>query len=455
MTLREYIEGAGYKMIDDAYYKKIDLWEAWYRGRVDSFHRYQIYNAGKRQPRDRATLNMAKGGSEYWADLLWNSECAVNLKNSEDDKLVNRVLADNDFTRRFCGLVERAWALGTGACVVYPGADKSTVIDYVSGRYIFPVAWRGDRVDSCVFAARYRENKADMLYLMIHERQPDGGYMISNKYFKVAEGEQITETPAPEGVQEEYSARACRFAIVRPAIENNAAPVPLGMSIYGNHIDTLKSIDLAYDGMKTAMEIGRPRIGVSHNLVKIDEKTGAQIPLFDATDIAVYDLGTGQMDDPVKVEDLTTQYRATEFESSLQAQLNVYSQRIGLGEQAFRWNRAAGDVARTATEVISGNSAMTRAMRKHQDGLRGAITQLVRAILDINGCDANQEIAIVFDDSVVRDKGAEALEAWQWVVLGRMSFEDYLIRYKGYDAKEAAEIVANAQAGQGQLPDEE
>lgn len=450
MTLREYIEGAGYKMIDDAYYKLIDLWSAWYRGRVDSFHHYTIFNAGNHHLRTRATLNMAKGGCEYWADLLWNSECAVNLENDADDQLVNDILAENDFTRRFCGLVERAWALGTGGCVVYPSNGR-TVIDYVSGSCVFPIAWRGDRVDSCVFAGRYRENKADMLYLMIHERQPDGGYRVLNKYFKV-DGEQLTAAPDPEGVLSEYSARACRFAVVRPAIENNASDVPLGMSVYGNHVDTLKCIDLAYDGIKTAMEIGRPRMGVSHNMIRYD-KDGQEVPLFDASDIAVYDLGTAGMDAPVDVKDLTTQYRATDFEASLQAQLNVYSQRIGLGENAFRWN--GGTVAKTATEVISNNSSMTRTMRKHQDGLRGAIEQVVRAILDVNGRDAGQEITVVFDDSVIRDRGAEALEAWQWVVLGRMSFEDYLVRYKGYDAKEAAEIAASAQASQGQLPSEE
>jgi A118 family predicted phage portal protein len=190
-----------------------------------------------------------------------------------------------------------------------------------------------------------------------------------------------------------------------PNINNNLLDIPLGLSVYANCIDVLKSIDLAYDGAKVAMEIGRPRIGVTNNGLIANVIEGRTYNAFDANDISIYDIGSGSKDEKVVIEDLTTPYRATEFEQSLQTQLDIFSQAIGLGDKAFKWQQ--GSVP-TATQVISENSSMLRTMEKHQINVERAIKELIVGILDINGSNTDVDIDIKFDDSVTRAKTPNA-----------------------------------------------
>lgn len=441
MTLRDCLADVGYDLAEEAHYDRIRLWRAWYRGRVQDFHEYSIFQPGKTLPRTRATLNMAKQGAEYWANLLWGPECSVRAADATANEALSAVLVGNDFDRQCSVLIERAWALGSGAFVVYEACGRPR-IDYITAEHIYPLGSRNDTIESCAFAGTYTQGGRRMLYLMIHERQAAGGYVISNRYFSVgADGESLTEMPAPKGVRAQYGATHQRFAIIGPSLANNLSDSPLGLSIYANAVDTLKAIDLAYDGIKVSMEVGRPRIGVSGPMLQADVRSGQVEYLFDANDIAFYYLGeTGAGETPM-VKDLTTPYRAAQFEKSLQTQLTVYSQLLGLGEKSFQWQRGA---VKTATEVISNDSAMLRGMERHQLGLRSALTLLAHGILDLLGLDAGQRIAVQFDDSVTRDKRAEALDAWQWVLAGKFPFWRYLTDYKGYDEADARRIAIDA-----------
>ncbi len=446
MTLRDILRKAGYDSPEEKRYRDMELWRAWYRGKVRGFHNYTIYSGGRGLPRTRAGLNMAKQGAEYWANLLWNRDCAINLENPKADALVNEALLKNGFTRLTNALIEQAFALGTGAYVVY-GTPEGIRVDTVTGDMIYPLEWTGNRVTSCAFAGRYAQGSKRMVYLMIHARLPGGGYRITNRYFEEKADGTLSETEPPSGVLPQYDASKRRFALVRPAIADNRGEGPLGLSIYANCLDTLQAIDLAYDGAKTAMEIGRPRIGVTAGMLKMDRESGELREVFDARDIAVYDMGAGLSDEAVSVTDLTTPYRAAEFERSLQTQLTVFAQCIGLGERAFRWEP---ETMRTATEVIASGSAMLRTMEKHQAGLDESLNGLVEAVLDTAGWAGEAgTVRVAFDDSVTRDKGQEAKEAWEWVLNGKMAFRRYLALYRGFDAQESKEIEAEGAARKG------
>lgn len=443
MTLIQYLEELGYLLVEPGYYRLIRNWRAWYKGKISSFHNYTILNSGKKLRRTRANLNMAKQGCETWANLLWNYECNVTAdKDAAINKELEKTLRENDFWTQTNELTEKAFALGSGAYIAYPENGK-VQIDYVTAEYIFPLTWRNGDVESCAFAADYTDGKQQLVYLMIHERQPDGSYRIQNKFFtRSRNSDQITPAPIPTGIQEEYTAKLKRFAILKPNIANNIADVPLGLSIYANWIDTLKNIDLAYDGIKVSMEIGRPRIGVTNTMMRVAMNgDNGLVEVFDTNDIAVYDMGTGADGQAVETKDLTVPYRAKDFEESLQTQLNIFSQNIGLGDKAFKWERGS---VQTARQVISDDSAMLRTMEKHQEALRTAITDLARAVLDIRGMNTDTEITVVFDDSVTRDKEADRQRAWQWVVLGRFPFWKYLVEYEGYEAEDARALEAEA-----------
>jgi len=77
--------------------------------------------------------------------------------------------------------------------------------------------------------------------------------------------------------------------------------------------------------------------------------------------------------------------------------------------------------------------------------LADAIKGVCAAIQEIGGVQFREAIPN-FDDSITRNKEAESLEAWNWVLAGKYPFWRYLVNYKGYDGKVAREIEAEAHA---------
>jgi len=202
-------------------------------------------------------------------------------------------------------------------------------------------------------------------------------------------------------------------------------------------------IDLALDGVKVSMELGRPRVAVGSAALKtVVGRKGKQhqIAAFDSNDIAFYQMEEKLVGDTI-IKDITTSYRAGEFETSLQKALTLYSQNIGLGEKAFKWENGA---IKTATEVISENSVMYQTMRKHQEIVKECIIDVCKAILDMNNKDFDIEIKIEFDDSVIVDKESERAR-WQQLYRDNVIPKWlYLVEYEGYSEKEAKALVSEA-----------
>ena len=454
MTLRDYLKQQGYTTVSADYLALVDRWEQWYQGNVKDFHSYTIFNGTKHVSRTRAQLNMAKQGAEYWANLLWNNDCFITLDDERSQAQLDVITAQNDFTRRTNMLVEQAFALGTGAYVVYK-TPEGNKIEYLPAGRIYPLEWDGDDCRSCAFAnISMGEGNKRTLYLMIHMRQPNGSYRIFNEFFSMAEtSDDLTKIPTPPGVLDSYRAETKRFALVRPNIVNNADAAPMGVSIYGNSIDILKCLDLAFDGVKVSMELGRPRVAISASAAKFDPNTID--PVFDPNDIAFYQLEPiGNPEGKEIIQDLTTPYRAGEFELSLQRALTLYSQQIGLGDKAFRWDSVSRGAV-TATQVIAENGSMLRTMEKHQDGLRSAITDVTRALLDVAGIRYDGKILIQFDDSATRDRAGERARFWQFVTAGLFPFWRYLMEFEGYSEQDAKDIEAQAKSGEIDFPGEE
>ena len=76
--IRDFLEQLGYKVeVSGLHREHMALWREWYRGKVDSFHNYTVYNGVKEVKRTKKTLGMAKKSCEDWADLLLNERDVV------------------------------------------------------------------------------------------------------------------------------------------------------------------------------------------------------------------------------------------------------------------------------------------------------------------------------------------------------------------------------------------
>lgn len=469
-AIRKYLESQGFKLLPENYYKDMKIWEEWWEGELESFHKYNVYNGTTYIPRKRAEMNAAKMGAEYWADLLWNEECYFTidsenkktslskrilktLKRDNDDesqKTIEKVFEESNFYPQFNETVEKYCAMGNGAVVVHD--NKIEFIDYDN---IEILAYNNKIIESCALTSCFSHEKfGQCAYLMIHIKQSDGTYKIQNKFFKISSDNKdiipfTKEEQKLMNVKDEYIKNNKHFFILKPAIANNKKKKsPLGISVYANAIDVLKMIDLALDGIKASMEIGKPRIAVSsEGITTVIGKDGkqSQIPVFDSNDLAFYKLPEG-LDSKKIIEDMTTTYRAGDFETSLEKALSLFSMLIGLGPNTFRWEN--GQI-KTATEVISVNSKMFRTMRKHQGIIRSCIITICKAILEDNKKDYDLKVKVEFDDSIVTDKETERTRWQQLYRDGVIPKWLYLVEYEGYSEEEAKTLVEEAKNSTG------
>ena len=63
------------------------VWLSWYRGEVNDFHNYRIYNGETYLPMKRKTLQMAKQVCETWANLLLNERCDIIMPDNDKKAL--------------------------------------------------------------------------------------------------------------------------------------------------------------------------------------------------------------------------------------------------------------------------------------------------------------------------------------------------------------------------------
>jgi hypothetical protein len=120
--------------------------------------------------------------------------------------------------------------------------------------------------------------------------------------------------------------------------------------------------------------------------------------------------------------------------------------KCGLGESYYRMN-ATGAV--TATQVMSENSTLFRTLKKHEILIENVLRNLVKAVVHASneftnnplGDIKDDEIKIVFDDSIIEDKGAEMTRDKADVASGLMSKVEYRMKWYGEDELTAQETI--------------
>ena len=55
-AILQYLRARGFGCASDAAYDRIEVWQAWYRGKVPAFHTYRQYNGKRKLTRQRRSL---------------------------------------------------------------------------------------------------------------------------------------------------------------------------------------------------------------------------------------------------------------------------------------------------------------------------------------------------------------------------------------------------------------
>jgi A118 family predicted phage portal protein len=230
------------------------------------------------------------------------------------------------------------------------------------------------------------------------------------------------------------------FTYWRTPIANNLDDnSPLGMSIYGNALETLHALDICYDSFVREFRLGKKRIIVPARAVRtiVDPESGRALRYFDAFDETYEALASDNMDD-LKITDNSVELRVEEHIAALNAFLSILCLQTGFSAGTFTFDQHNG--LKTATEVVSENSKTYKTIKTLQNQLVPALEHLVRNILDVavlydmeyecqsiaslvaNGFD----ISVTFDDGVTQDRQTNINEGVMLVGAGLLSKYTFL-----------------------------
>ena len=415
-------------------------------------------------------MNMAKAVCAEMAGLVWGEECSVNVsiegRESDDEnpdplnEFVQKVLCKNAFREKMQESIEEGLALGGAAYKTWAEAKhdengnelpetRKIMLGYAMADQFIPISWDNARITEGVFVSRIA--KGGWYYTRLEWHKWNGmTYVITNELYRaqIQKGkdggdsqdilgvryplaeiypylEEITEVPVEESL----------FTYWRTPIANNLDDnSPLGMSIYGNAMETLHALDICYDSFVREFRLGKKRIIVPARSVRsvADPQTGRLLRYFDPND-ETYEALASDTPDDLKITDNSVELRVEEHVAAINAFLSILCMQIGFSAGTFTFDQHTG--LKTATEVVSENSKTFKTIKTIQNQIRPAIEHLVRNIIDVAILyemeDEGQRIEalaapgynvnVVFDDGVTQDRQTNINEGVMLVGAGLLS----------------------------------
>ena len=452
MKLTEILEKiTGYEKIAEYSNKTyVELWKSWYSGKVKDFHFYSYYNGVAHIPAERMSLGMAKKICEDWANLLINEKTDITLSDENTQKNIEKIFEDCDFWQKANDGIEKIFAFGGGAFVVSVEGlsikddgsiipDGNINISFCNAEKVYPITVEDGKITECAFI-RSDSNNTN---IAVHLKDETGNYVIHNLVATGKDLNSLTMVPESEYIFNTQS-KTPWFVYLRPNIANNIdIDSPLGISVFANAIDTLKEIDIIYDSYANEFLLGRKRIFVNAKQAVIDMKSGEQKATFDTRDGAFYVLPEAD-DGSVFIQNDTQSLRVSDHKIGIQDQLNMLSQKCGMGTEHYKFD--SGSVA-TATQIISENSDMFRTIKRHEVFVEKALKTIVNAVIYASNTftsvpmKPDVTIEVKFDDSIIEDKVAERAQDRLDMSQNVMSKAEYRSKWYNEDLETAQKHI--------------
>ena len=469
----EYLKSKSLTVIEDNITEKMEIWEQWYKGSVDKFHKYKIYSGKKNLDMERKTLNLPAKVCQKWADLLLNEKVEINAADEYTQAKLNQLLHQTNFRVRGNNLLETAFAMGGGFFIQYWDGEKTNQ-KYITQEYMYPITYDSGRLIEAAFSSKKVIDGKTYVYLETHLKDKKTGlYTVDNSLLKsndLKNGmggglQEVSESfYAEHGIipKWETGSKTPLFQMIRPNVANRESfNSPWGTSVYSGSVDIFASCDAIYDSFYKEFLLGKKRIFVTDGVANINYvKKGDEVEtvdVFDPNDEVFYRIP--EQDDGVPpIQPVDMALRVGDHVGALQTQLNLLSQSVGFGANGFKWED--GGVS-TATQIISENSEMFRTLKKHEALLKDTIIDMARGLLYVEASftgdmaiKLDADISVDFDDSIIEDTAEVKRQALMELNVGLISKAEYFRRvYKltdqqalEYEAKMLQEMIAEMQA---------
>src|SRR5690606_6408889 len=235
------------------------------------------------------------------------------------------------------------------------------------------------------------------------------------------------------------------FVYFKPNLANNFdTSSPLGISIFANALDTLHSLDVAFDSFQREFRLGKKRIIVPASAVRaIPDEHGNLVRYFDANDEVYQAMELSDLDE-FKIHDNSVELRVEEHVAAINALLNILAMQTGFSAGTFSFD---GKSMKTATEVVSENSKTFKTKQSHEIIIESGIQELIECIVQtaelygVFEAPSEWETIVKFDDSIAQDANAEIDKEVKKVANGLQSRRRAIMKVQGVSEEEAMKIL--------------
>jgi A118 family predicted phage portal protein len=471
---KDIFEIGGVPSFNEFYNFGILPWKWVYRGYYSAWHLIKAPTiADPNAKRKLSYLSLGKAVCSELAGMTWTDQTDVNVSTNgvgegQRDILaefVAHVLSENNMNVKMREAIEQAAALGGEALKVWyevkhdengneiPDSGRIRIGFCMADQFV-PTAWDNAEISEGVFISRIAKDGYYYTRLEWHKWQGTT-YVITNELYRseikksgATESQDILGYRYPLNTIYPYlnerteinTIEKSLFSYFRTPTANNIDDnSPLGVSVYGNAMETLHAIDIAFDSFVREFRLGKKRIIVPARMIKqvVDPVSGQLLRYFDATDETYEALST---DDPdsLKIQDNSVELRVEEHIAGINAFLNILCLQIGLSAGTFSFDAKNG--LKTATEVVSENSKTYTTVKNYQNMITPAVKRLVDNIITVASlydvqyegvsiareAEKGYEVAVLLDDGITQDRQTNLNEGIALVNASLMSKKKFL-----------------------------
>jgi A118 family predicted phage portal protein len=436
-------------------YDRIAEWLKYFEGEFPQVEYKNTY--GYLKKRDYVGLNMAKKVASRMSSVLFNEQMNFAIENNDTaQEFIQEVFQENDFMTNFEEYLENCMALGGLAMrpSIYGGKVS---IDYIQAPVFYPLKSNTKMINECAITFKTVKSvgskKVYYTLLEFHE-WIDGKYRITNELYRSENNIQVGIRCNLSDLYDDLEPEAYIDNLTRPLFvylkpfgsNNKDIESPLGISIYANALGTLKKINDTHDQYEMEFRLGQRKIAVPESMLRSRPDRKGHIKQYFDSDQNVFVALGGDLEE-AKVQDLTSEIRASAYIDSIGFDLKLLEMQVGLSSGTFSFG-ATG--LKTATEVVSENSTTYQTRNSHISNVDRAIKELMISIIelakayDVYSGEAIKfdDINIDFDDGVFLDKNSELDYYSKAVGAGLMSQEYAIEHLFNLDDKGVATMMA-------------
>lgn len=469
--VKEYLRGLGFVLPLDDMEPWIRSWDDWMGARGDFYDYRDKDGLGRVYEVHRRSIHPAMRVCKEWGSLFLNEDVKVVCDDQEATDWIDGFFSSTNFMAQAQATVVRAFGLGTGAWALWVDLDKKKVrIRHYDARMVIPLTWDEDGVSECAFVTRafYRGKAVDQLQM----------HLKGGAGFSAGSSSPSTSSPSPEHAdallamndEESYKiVTVCfdkdgnelapvgvapvfdtgcafpTFGIVKPAVINTRVDMsPYGQSVFADAVDAVQAVDLTFDALINEVDVSKMRVFLSDVLFDREKSGDKAISIpFGKQDCTVFRKVMSTED---TIQEFAPALRTSSQSEAFRIALQMLGDLCGFGLGYFDFDETRGYV-RTATEVSSDNSALMRNIRRHENALEGAITDIARAVMAVSrgfgeGIPDEGSMRVQYDDSIVQDTAAEKEQDMREVGVTMAAWE-YRVKWYGEE-----ESVARARASE-------